>query len=150
MQVKRVFWLMMKPNLVFRIFNRSVSPKDKDLLLKIGFTDKDANDVLEPCDEKSVFHEAITGWARHEKNEARKMLSALAWIAIVYAIHVFIATIAFFLGIYAMRHAMNLSGHDKTKARSKIMSGGLLSMLIPVLGPIAGLVLYTQVRYLGA
>ena len=150
MQVKRVFWLMMKPNLVFRIFNRSVSPKDKDLLLKIGFTDKDANDVLEPCDEKSVFHEAITGWARHEKNEARKMLSALAWIAIVYAIHLFIATIAFFIGLSSMHYTMSLRGHNKIKARSKIMSGGLLSMLIPVLGPIAGLVLYTQVRYLGA
>jgi len=149
MQVKRVFWLMMKPNLVFRIFNGTVSPKDQDLLLKIGFTDKDANDMLQPCDEKSVFHEALTGWAQHEPNEARKMLSALAWIAIVYAIHLVIATIAFFIGLSSMRYAMNLNGNDKTMARSKIISGGILSALVPVLGPIAGLVLYTQVKYLG-
>ena len=149
MQVKRVFWLMMKPNLVFRIFNGTVSPKDKDLLLKIGFTDKDANQMLETCDERSVFHDAVTGWPRQEKNEARKMLSALAWIAIVYAIHLFIATIAFFIGLSSMRYAMNLTGNNKIKARSKIVSGGILSTLIPVLGPIAGLVLYTQVKYLG-
>ena len=149
MQVKRVFWLMMKPNLVFRIFNRSTSPKDKDILLKIGFTDQDANHMLQPCDEKSVFHEAVTGWARHEPNEARKMLSALAWIAIVYAIHLFIATIAFFIGLSSMRYAMNLNGNNKTMARSKIISGGFLSALVPILGPMSALVLYTQVKYLG-
>ena len=149
MQVKRVFWLMMKPNLVFRIFNRSTSPKDKDILLKVGFTEKDANQMLETCDEKSVFHEALTGWAQQEKNEARKMLSALAWIAIGYAIHLVIATIAFFIGLSSMRYAMSLSGTNKIKARSKIISGGFLSALVPVLGPMAGLVLYTQVKYIG-
>lgn len=149
MQVKRVFWLMMKPNVVFRIFNGTVSPKDKDILLKIGFTDQDANHMLETCDKKSVFHEALTGWAQQEKDEARKMLSALAWIAIVYAMHIVIATIAFFVGLSSMRYAMNLNGNNKMKARSKIISGGFLSALVPVLGPIAGLVLYTQVKYLG-
>ena len=149
MQVKRVFWLMMKPNVVFRIFNGTVSPKDKDILLKVGFTEKDANHMLETCDKKSVFHEALTGWAQHEKSEARKMLSALAWIAIVYAMHIVIATIAFFVGLSSMRYAMNLNGNNKMKARSKIISGGFLSALVPVLGPIAGLVLYTQVKYLG-